>query len=263
MHYKIRYECLSHIGNVRKMNQDNFVCSGQYMAPGGAPLSFLPGGMKDSKDNAVFGIFDGMGGQECGEMAAWIAAKHASEIQPGKYPGEELFHFCHKANREICAYAEEQGVMAMGTTAALLVFTPKGITLCNLGDSKIYRLRKGSLDQLSEDHVANFSYGRKAPLTQNLGIPPEILTIEPYLAQGNCYYGDQYLLCSDGLTDMVSAEEIREILCTSKPKEAMKLLLDKALARGGRDNITIILCEIRRPSGGLFDRLCRRKRREV
>ena len=151
----------------------------------------------------------------------------------------------------------------MGTTAAMLVFADKEIALCNIGDSKIFRLYDGSLEQISKDHVGVSAFGVKPPLSQNLGIPPSELVIAPYFARGAYNDGDVYLICSDGLTDMVSVEEITEVLVSKPIEEAITLLLDKALANGGKDNTTIILCKIERQSGWLFKRKRHTKSKEV
>lgn len=263
MHYKIHYSCLSHIGKVRSINQDNFICDGRYMGIADTPIEFPLCGTKTSKDISVFGIFDGMGGEECGEIAAYIASKIASTIEIGKEVTADLSQFCHKANAEICDYATLHEVSAMGTTAAMLVFAEKEVVLCNIGDSKIFRLCDGALEQISKDHVTVSAFGVKPPLSQNLGIPPNELIIAPYLARGAYNDDDVYLICSDGLTDMVSVEEIAEML-TSKPiEEAITLLLDKALANGGKDNTTIILCKIERQFGWFFKRKRYIKRKEV
>lgn len=263
MHYKIHYSCLSHIGNVRSINQDNFICDGRYMDMGDIPIEFPLCGTKTSKDISVFGIFDGMGGEECGEIASYIASKTASTIEIGKETTADLSQFCHKANAEICDYATLHEVSAMGTTAAMLVFTEKEVVLCNIGDSKIFRLCNGTLEQISKDHVAVSAFGVKPPLSQNLGIPPNELVIDPYLARGAYNDGDIYLICSDGLTDMVSVAEITEVLISKPIEEAITLLLDKALANGGKDNTTIILIKIERQSGWFFKRKRHTKRKEV
>ena len=148
MHYKIHYSCLSHIGNVRNVNQDNFICDRRYMENDETSIKFPISGTKTSKDVAVFGIFDGMGGEECGEIASYIASKAASDIEIGKDATTALSQFCQKANLDICDYATLHEVSSMGTTAAMLVFTEKEVALCNIGDSKIFRLCDGKLEQI-------------------------------------------------------------------------------------------------------------------
>jgi protein phosphatase len=104
--------------------------------------------------------------------------------------------------------------------------------------------------------VAIAAFGTKPPLSQNLGIPPSELIIDPYLAHGPCNYGDIYLICSDGLTDMLSIGEITEILSSGSIVQAASQLMEQALDHGGKDNTTIILCEIQRRSGW-FDKWIR------
>ena len=133
----------------------------------------------------------------------------------------------------------------MGTTAAMLLFSKKDITLCNIGDSKVFSFSEGELEQISKDHVVISAFGTKPPLSQSLGIPPNELLIEPYLAQGRYKNGDIYLICSDGLTDMVMLDEIRGILVNYSIQEASSALVSKALENGGRDNITIILLGVK------------------
>lgn len=263
MRYKICYSCLSHIGNIRSMNQDNFICDGRYMDMNGTSIDFPLCGTKSSDDMSIFGIFDGMGGEECGEIASYIASQNASDIKIKKDPTADLTRFCHKTNQDICDYAALNEVSAMGTTAAMLAFTDKEIALCNIGDSKIFRLYDGSLEQISKDHVAVSAFGVKPPLSQNLGIPPNELVIDPYLARGTYNDGDVYLICSDGLIDMVSTEEIAQILISEPIEKAITLLLEKALANGGKDNTTIILCKIERQSGWFFNWKRHTKRKEV
>ena len=86
---------------------------------------------------------------------------------------------------------------------------------------------------------------KKAPLTQHLGINPEDFLIEPYIAKGELAAGDQYLLCSDGLTDMLSNLEISCIMSESETAEVCAdRLVHAALERGGRDNVTVIVCRV-------------------
>jgi len=233
------------------------------MDMGDIPIEFPLCGTKTSKDISVFGIFDGMGGEECGEIASYIASKAATEIAIGKDATTDLSRFCHKANNDICDYATLHEVSAMGTTAAMLAFTEKEVALCNIGDSKIFRLCNGTLKQISMDHVAVAAFGVKPPLSQNLGIPPNELAIDPYLARGPYNDGDIYLICSDGLTDMVSVDEITEVLVSTPIENAITQLFEKALANGGKDNTTIILCKIERQSGWFFNRKRHTKRKEV
>ena len=128
---------------------------------------------------------------------------------------------------------------------AVLYFASGYAYSCNIGDSRTYRLRDGVFQQLSVDHIEKRPAG-KAPLTQYLGIDPMEMQIEPYIAKGRVERDDVYLLCSDGLTDMLTNFTIANILLNNpSPEKSVESLIRAALEQGGRDNITAIVCKIR------------------
>ena len=245
MRFQVHYACASHIGNVRKINQDNWICNGVHADADAPAVTTALCGIVDLKKPTLFGVFDGMGGEECGEVASYLAAKCAASFPLRKNGVRALAAFCEQANAAICAYARTHDVFSMGTTAALLLCSKKEITLCNIGDSKVFRYTNGTLEQLSQDHVSFAPFGVKPPLSQYLGIPPEELQIAPYISELPCRGGDGYLLCSDGLTDMLTAEDIREVFEEFPVSQAADVLIDRALCRGGKDNITVLLLEVR------------------
>lgn len=259
MNFKIYFSCISHRGNCRSINQDNFICNGRYMENPSDEIEFPLAGYVSSEIASIFGVFDGLGGEECGETASLIAAKNASSITVRKDVIANILQYCRDVNELICKYASENSISAMGTTAALLVFTKREIGLCNIGDSKIFRLAYGQMEQISVDHIAVAAHGIKPPLSQNLGIDPSEMVIDPYVARGQYNQGDIYLICSDGLTDMVSHEDITKILVETSYDEAAKKLLDAALKNGGKDNITIILCKIEREKRLFSVEFCHKK----
>ena len=236
----IRYQLRCHIGTRRRVNQDNFLLDGAYTDPQKAHSGVDMGGTFKKLPQLV-GVFDGMGGEECGEIASFIAAKEFAEARISRSPEEGLMRLCRQINRSICEYANENGVLSMGTTAALLYISKRSVTACNVGDSKIYRCSRGKLGKLSVDHIAAAPFGGKPPLLQNLGIPEDVLLIKPSIITVKPDIGDVFLLCSDGLTDMVSDEKICEIITSRPLQKAADALLSEALANGGRDNITIML----------------------
>ena len=134
----------------------------------------------------------------------------------------------------------------MGTTMVSLYFSNRNVYVCNLGDSRAYRLRNGEFLQLSEDHIAKTPYSNiKAPLIQYLGFDSEDVEIEPYIARGEINNEDIYLICSDGLTDMLTNFEICDIILQSNGLEnGVEKLIQAALNHGGNDNITIIMCKV-------------------
>lgn len=263
MAYEICYYCMSHIGKVRKINQDNFVCIKKFMNYENEGTDNMIQGKVMSSQTHVFGVFDGMGGEEQGEMAAYIAAKRLSEFEFSKNSEQDLIRFCKCVNSEICQYTVDNLLTSMGTTAAILLFLNKKICLCNIGDSKIFYLSGAEFQQISHDHILVSTFGKKPPLTQNLGIPETELHISPYISIGNYHDGDIYLICSDGLSDFVPTEEIKKILRSSDEVLAAEKLLDTALNNGGRDNITFIILYIKKRKNKYMNFLAKKEVRNV
>ena len=248
MNYTIKYVVLCEKGNKRKTNQDNFWCGGNFLSVENNGLSTC---LTDSTNNAtipIFAIFDGMGGARYGETAAYIATKTLNSLCSTTDKSNSIQFLatsCKKMNDEICAYAKNNQAAGMGTTAVLLAFGTKNIYVCNIGDSKAFLYNIKTFMQISYDHVVSIPNAKKLPLSQHLGIPQDEFVINPYLATGEYNDGDRYLLCSDGLTDMVSMEEMESILSQKKPvADVAQVLMEAALNNGGSDNITIILCEL-------------------
>jgi serine/threonine protein phosphatase PrpC len=147
----------------------------------------------------------------------------------------------------------------MGTTLTALILRQAEGILVHVGDSRCYRLREGELQQLTRDHTlvqewveqglltpeaARYSpYG--SVITQAIGVESERGALRPDIETFPLQEGDLFLLCSDGLTDMLEDAEIAEILRTQPPTQAAWTLVDRALAEGGRDNITVVLVQIR------------------
>lgn len=250
----MKYFCSSDIGKCRRINQDNFICDGRFLDENDKMYEYPLTGILSPDTSSMIGVFDGMGGEECGEIASFIAAKCAAGTVIGDDPVEDLLKYCKDANAGICEYAAKNDVGSMGTTAALLVFARSEIALCNIGDSKIFRFADGKLKQLSTDHYAAAPYGQKPPLSQCLGIPETEISIDPYVARGAYNDGDIYIICSDGLTDMVSADDMARIIREAETDSIVNDLLAKALENGGKDNITVIVCCVQREKRGFLSR---------
>jgi len=235
------YFYTSHIGNIRSSNQDNFFCVGEYMDCINKGTDNIISGTISPSSKPLFAVFDGMGGEEQGEMAAYIAAEQMSKFKCQKDLYKSLLDYCMVANSEICNFAQGNNIHSMGTTAAMLLFDKKKVYMCNIGDSKAFVLSERSLKQISMDHVSVSVFGRKPPLSQNLGIPESELIISPYVNTMKCHADDIFLICSDGLTDMVSISEIESILLNTDKKCTAEQLLQTALKNGGKDNVTLVL----------------------
>ena len=244
---RIQYACICHRGLVRSKNQDNLAWEKKCLPPVHDGMTEPALGEQTPDRNLLFGVFDGLGGEPRGEAAAYIAARMTAESEiTGS--AESLILLCREINRSVCDYARENALSSCGTTAALLSLGRKRVAGCNLGDSRIYLCRNGILTQLSEDHVLPAFHRSKPPLLQYLGIPETEMKLEPTVFEKKPCRNDLYLICSDGLTDMLSDRRILDTLEEySAVKEKAAALLARSLEKGGRDNISFILIGIRPP----------------
>ena len=251
MYYSIEAACCCNNGKRRANNEDNFFFNSTCLQLEHDGLEKTIYMNSPVNWGLMFAVFDGMGGENFGEVASYSAAKCLKKKE-GNYfflsEEKHLISLCKRANEEVYLAAQAQGTEHMGTTMASLLFTPRNGYACNIGDSRAYRLRNGELLQISLDHVdrrPNMNT-KKAPLSQYLGMDPNEIIIEPYIAKKKLRRGDIFLLCSDGLTDMVSNREIRDILLYNQADviDCAEALTKAALENGGRDNITTIICKI-------------------
>lgn len=262
MAYQIEYAYTCHIGKIRNNNEDNFWCCGDRLEAKNQGMSHIRSGRKKQSDLPMLAVFDGMGGESCGEMAAFLASSSCEQHYRKDrdklctQPEEFLNELCDEMNQTICSYGEENKINSMGTTAALIVFAEDSVYSCNLGDSRIYRSSNEKFYQLSVDHVLGRRFLGKAPLTQYLGMAEENMKLEPSITCQEVRAGDRFLLCSDGITDMLSDGEIADILSRDiSVEETVEVLVDRALKKGGRDNITVILCKVTEQEKTWFGRL--------
>lgn len=247
-------------GNIREKNEDNFYFAGEYLEPDDnglkEPISKTIKLMEDCKNGHLFAVFDGMGGGQHGEIASYEATKCTSEYIPHCEISDEsldvfmLDALCKTINDRVYAACKKTGASIMGTTIASLYFRGDKVWSCNVGDSRCYRFRGGVLEKISEDHVEELynidiiRKKRKPGLIQYLGMDPEEVLIEPTILCDNLQEGDTYLICSDGLTDMLTEADIASVLKDSRgAEEATTRLVDMALENGGKDNITVIVCK--------------------
>ena len=252
MKENIEAACGCHLGRIRKNNEDNFYFNGEHLAAEHtAKAAYRILRRKDMRIEQ-FAVFDGMGGENFGELASYAAAK---EMSAQKMRWNQLFAPLETTlykqviclNQAVLKAKTKMQTSRMGTTMVSLVFKHRMVYVCNIGDSRAYRLRDGPLSQLSVDHVdaRPGRPGRKPLLTQHLGIDPEDMVIEPHIVKNPYRAGDKYLLCSDGLTDMLTDSEISDIMeHNENPEVCVNELIDTALLHGGRDNITVVICKV-------------------
>lgn len=249
MFLSIQAACGCSTGRVRRNNEDNFVFDGRCLDQDNDGLREVISVRRQMKYGTYAAVFDGLGGEQFGEYASFLAADKLRGtkrtlkercMKPQNYLAKLallLDNVVIKAQKEMCT-------RHMGTTLAGLWFFGRKAYVCNLGDSRVYRLRGEALEQLSVDHVEKRSLrsDRKAPLTQHLGAGSEEIQVEPHIQVSRVKRGDKYLLCSDGLTDMLTDDEIKKVLEDSMDAySCVQSLLKHALEHGGRDNVTVIV----------------------
>jgi serine/threonine protein phosphatase PrpC len=202
----------------------------------------------------LFAVADGMGGAQAGEVASRIAAGAFEHGSAGEGPAEgRLEEIAQEANREIHKLAQEDSSRAgMGTTLTAAMLHDDEVAFGHVGDSRAYVLRDGELRRLTKDHSLVEELRRQGRLTEEQAeehpqrsIITRALGPEPKVNVDTMSFpardGDVFLLCSDGLTTMVSDEEIREILVGARGlRSAVNRLVDAANRGGGRDNITAV-----------------------
>ncbi len=221
----------------------------------------------------LYVVADGMGGHAAGEFASQIAVdtveevflnlgrdEHVAplngEVSRDDQIREKLEYAIRLAGRRIYERAlDEPEYRGMGTTALAIYMNGNRMFISHVGDSRGYRIRREGIEQLTEDHslvMEQIKAGLITPehakthrlkniITRSLGYQEEvevdtrIETLEP---------GDTFLLCSDGLSNIVEEDEMHEIVCRLHFQEAVFQLVEVALDRGGDDNITLILARV-------------------
>ena len=223
---------------------------------------------RENEDSAyvrapVFVVADGMGGAQAGEVASRIAIETFEPGLPDSgTPEERLADRVREANQRIYAVSrEEHGREGMGTTLTAAYVDDAHVAIAHVGDSRAYLFRDGELTRLTQDHSLVDELVRQGKLTEEQAaehpqrsIITRALGPEPNVDVDTWSYpvraGDVLLLCSDGLTSMLSEERIAEILASAGTlDEAGERLIEGANEAGGRDNITVVLFRLEEVAG--------------
>jgi protein phosphatase len=231
----VRSAVFTHAGRRRRLNEDAYV-----------------------REPPLFAIADGMGGARAGEVASSLAA---AAVQAGQAPGsgkERVAALIHAANRSVYERSSEDAdVAGMGTTMTVALVEDSTVTFGHVGDSRAYVLRDGALEQLTDDHslVAELvragklsaeeaeHHPQRSVITRALGTDPDV-DVDTFVVDARP--GDLFMLCSDGLTDMIADDEIVEILAERRGnlEDATRELVRRANKAGGQDNITVVAFEV-------------------
>jgi protein phosphatase len=220
------------IGRVRERNEDSFLV-----------------------EPPLYAVADGMGGHRGGGVASELALERIEELfHAGKTPLAEMVH---AANRSVFERSmADRKVMGMGTTLTAATVDDEGVHLAHVGDSRAYLLRAGAFRQLTDDHtLVNRMvkageitreeaevHPHRNVVTRSIGTEAEVEVDQDDVPVID---GDRFLLCSDGLTGMVTEPQIQAILeATPKPQDAADRLIKAANRAGGIDNITVVVLDI-------------------
>ena len=209
-------------------------------------------------DASVYGVADGMGGHKGGETASRVAVQVIKNALRGKKPEQRALDIgVEAANRRIFDMSRHDSALSgMGTTLTFLWEDQEQVLLAHVGDSRAYLLRNGELTQITDDHsvvaelmrngVITREMARSHPyrnvITRAVGVDP---TVQADVLTHDKQPGDLWLICSDGLYNMVADEVILHVLTSAQSDEdAAEELMRLALKGGGTDNITFVLCRV-------------------
>lgn len=219
----------------------------------------------------LYALADGMGGHKAGEIAAKTAidsfaaifSEH-SLVMPSNSTSSQLCKLIYDVICEVNSEVYQLGcsdpaLYGMGTTLCCLYFQKKYAIIGHVGDSRIYRLRDKKLIQMTQDHSLLLDLAGRRSLSQDKGqirskyrnvitkaIGTEV-SVDPSVYASDLRIGDTFLLCSDGLSDLLNREQIEAILIQKIPlEEKTQQLIHAAKSKGGHDNITVVLVDVQK-----------------
>ncbi|MCT9931766.1 Stp1/IreP family PP2C-type Ser/Thr phosphatase [Planotetraspora sp. A-T 1434] len=233
----LRYAARSDVGLLREGNEDSAYASGRLLA-----------------------VADGMGGHAHGEVASSVAIAALSSLDKDAFGGDllsEIEAAVRDANHQLHAMvARDPSLKGMGTTLTAMLWNGPRFALVHVGDSRAYLLRNGELYQITHDHTLVQSLVDDGRITQEEAAnhPQRSILlraldgsgeVDPDLQDREAQVGDRYLLCSDGLSTVVSAETLHHTLSTiDDPEDVVRQLIDLANRGGGPDNITCVVADV-------------------
>ncbi|MER6513372.1 Stp1/IreP family PP2C-type Ser/Thr phosphatase [Nonomuraea sp. NPDC001636] len=239
----LRYAARSDVGLLREGNEDSAYASGRLLA-----------------------VADGMGGHAHGEVASSVAIAAMASLEEAQQGGDLLNAIeaaVRDANRRLHEMVgRDPSLKGMGTTLTAMLWNGTQVALVHVGDSRAYLLRRGELYQITHDHTLVQQLvddGRITPEEAATHPQRSILLraldgsgeVDPDLTLREAQVGDRYLLCSDGLSGVVSAETLHATLTNiDDPEEVVRQLIDLANRGGGPDNITCVLADVLEISDG-------------
>jgi protein phosphatase len=230
-----RVATVTDTGRKRRRNEDAYVC-----------------------EPPLFAIADGMGGAQAGEVASRLAAAAVREGGGASGGEDRIFELIQEANRRVYdRSSSDPNTSGMGTTMTVALVEDGSVAFGHVGDSRAYLIRDGQMEQLTEDHSlvnelmksGKLSreeaeiHPQRSVITRAVGTDPDV-DVDTFSVPAQT--GDLFLLCSDGLTDVVAEDEILGLVERNRQDidRALKALVKEANRGGGEDNITVVAFEI-------------------
>ena len=262
MQYKIEAAVCSNMGKVRKNNEDNFYFDGKYMNESQRNAGSLLTKESD-EDLQIYAVCDGMGGEEAGEEASISAVRGLYQYARSNYNWDDegqIKSALQKISDSIEDAAKSKGYHS-GTTIAMVILHHNKAKTVHVGDSRVYCYENNKLSRLTVDHSEvqrMLSMGliseseldthpKRHVISQFLGMPRDDALLSPSISNEIALKENKrFLICSDGLTDMVKDPQISEILSAEKNvQDAANQLIEAALHNGGKDNVTVICLDVK------------------
>ena len=209
------------------------------------------------REYSLYGVADGMGGHRAGDVASSMTVELLTRLLANQKPSENILRMAvEEVNRQVYkAQLENPDYNGMGTTLTMMWEDESTLLFAHVGGSRAYLLRNGEIRQMTEDHSLVWEMLREGAITQEeaarhpyrnvitraIGTAE---TIECDIFRVEKKPGDQWVLCSDGLTEYVTDGEIASRMLNMTMEDAANALLLRALSLGGRDNVTLLLGEV-------------------
>lgn len=233
---------VSDVGRVRKLNEDSYL---------------------DRPDLGLWVVADGMGGHSSGDVASQSICATLAEMPQSLNLSQAVDFFdtcCIHINEQLVNLAREsQAGTVIGSTVVALISRGSSAIIIWAGDSRLYRLRDGQLQQLNQDHSflaesapdhdpdLNANYGHI--ITRAVGADDQLFLD---LDATSLADGDRYLLCSDGLSNELTGEQLARCMVGGSASDCGRRLVDQALCAGGRDNVTVVVADYQAAPAPLF-----------
>lgn len=247
--------CSCFIGFGRENNEDNFCFNRKHMPELNNGIAMPLEYSSSTENNQLFAVFDGLGGEAYGEKAAFIASElfldEYDKLDKLVVPGTELLeNMCNNAHKAIISELNTDNACSAGSTVAALYLLGEEAVICNVGDSRVYRIRDNEMTLVSKDHTDSrileaMGINKTPVLLQYLGNGDIGKKTEPFISRGKLKSGDIFILCTDGVSDVLGAENIMQAVTGRDVGVAVTEIIGMVKKAMGADNATVMVIKIK------------------